>query len=217
MGLIMETQKNGISEILPKGMSESAIAEITQVVEETINTRVREQLSSVEAKVKSFIRLKIEELKEHALLELQEDNATYRNAKLFEHMKSVVALEIGETDKESTVSNLLEEKSKRNAEYEEISSRLGKALEENEKLTNAIVTMNNDLVILEEHVQSMGDEREELLGEVRRLTESKKKPFLSSEKAVMISENIELKKEKVIVNQFLTPEVMEYMPFTSRK
>jgi hypothetical protein len=213
----MKKENKGIEGLLPEGLSESSIAEIAQLVEDTIELRVKEKMSIVEAKVKSFIRMKIEELKEHALLELQEENETYRNAKLFEHMKSVISLEIGESDKESTISSLLEEKNNKIKEFEELSTRLGKALEENEKLTNAIVKMNSDLLTLEEHVQSMGDEKEELIGEVRRLSESKKRPFKSSEKAVIISENVELKKEKVISNPFLTPEVMEYMPFTSKK
>ena len=213
----MKKENKGIEGLLPEGLSESSIAEIAQLVEDTIELRVKEKMSIVEAKVKSFIRMKIEELKEHALLELQEENETYRNAKLFEHMKSVISLEIGESDKESTISSLLEEKNNKIKEFEELSTRLGKALEENEKLTNAIVKMNSDLLTLEEHVQSMGDEKEELIGEVRRLSESKKRQFKSSEKAVIISENVELKKEKVISNPLLTPEVMEYMPFTSKK
>ena len=207
----------GLSEILPKDLSESSVNEIIQIIEDTVRDRVSEEIKSVEAKVKAFIRLKINELKEHALTELQEEDSMYRNSKLFEHVKSVVALEIGKEDNDSSISGLLEEKNAREAEFTSIAEKLSKVLEENEKLTNAIITINSEMEKMEDQVLTLEEENNDLADSNKRLNESSKKPFLSSEKAKIISENVEVKKDRKIDNPFLTEEVMEHMPFTSRK
>lgn len=209
--------KKNISEILPEGLSEASVNEIARVVEDTIDERVSEEIKGIEAKVKAFIRLKIEELKEHALLELQEENTTYRNSKLFEHMKSVVALELGQEDEGSTVASLLEEKSVQEAERVGLAERLSKALEENENISEALAVTNAALAKSQANTKILEEDNDDLKDEVSTLTESNKRPFKSSEKAVIISENSEVVKERKVNNPFLTPEVMEHMPFTSKK
>ena len=80
-----------IAEILPEGISEATVAEICTLVGEVIEEQVGEQVTQLNAKVNAFLRTKIDVLKEQAMAELQEESETYRNARIFESIKSLVA------------------------------------------------------------------------------------------------------------------------------
>lgn len=158
-----------LKDILPAGISEATIAEITNLVNESIKAQVAKEVKELGAKVVGFLRLKTEEIQESALKQLEEGNETYRNAKLFEHIRSIMAVEVASPDYDLPLSNLVEENKQLEATVDELSSELSKVMTENSKLANTIKLVEGKLANME------------------KLTESKKEPFKSSEKAQIIT------------------------------
>lgn len=158
-----------LKDILPEGISEATISEITNLVNESIKAQVAKEVKELGAKVVGFLRLKTEEIQESALKQLEEGNETYRNAKLFEHIRSIMAVEVASPDYDLPLSNLVEENKQLEATVDELSSELSKVMTENSKLANTIKLVEGKLANME------------------KLTESKKEPFKSSEKAQIIT------------------------------
>ena len=68
---------------------------------------------------------------------------------------------------------------------------------------------------LSNKVSRLEDDNGTLSETVETLEEAREKPFKSSEKALVITENVDKKtrtEEGVLYNNFLTPEVMKFMP-----
>ena len=193
--------------LLPEGLSESAITEIASLVDTIINEQVEEKARQLEAKVKGFMRLKIDELKEQAVKELQEDTEFVRNANLFESVKTLMAVELNKHDEESAISELVSEQEQSLVELEVLTEELQKAFDENEKLVSQLKAVSTKVAKLEE-------EKTFLAESIVELDEAKEKPFKSSERAVIIAEDVDKTPEKssVFKNDFLTPEVMKFMP-----
>ena len=59
-----------IAELLPEGLSEAAVTEIATLVNTVISEQVEEKIRGLEAKVKGFMRSRVNELKDQALAEL---------------------------------------------------------------------------------------------------------------------------------------------------
>jgi hypothetical protein len=196
-----------IAELLPEGLTESAITDIADLVNTVIEEQVEEKIHQLEIKVKGFMRLKIDELKDQAMAELQENEQFVRNANLFESIKTLMALELSVEDEDSAISALVQEQDVATAEVEALTDELRKSFEVNEKLETALTAVTTKVNTLEE-------ENTVLVASVETLQESEEKPFHSSEKALVITENVDKapEKELVDINDFLTPEVMKYMP-----
>lgn len=200
-------QTKDIAALLPEGLSESAVTEIASLVQEVITEQVAEKVSVLEAQVKGFIRTKIDELKEQALRELEEENETVKNAALFESVKTLMALEIRKEDEGNVISDLVQEQEGYEQEVETLAHELSEAFEANEQLTEA-------LTVLTKKVEKLEGDKATLLEAVTVLEESKSKPFKSSEKAQIITENVDRKEtpDAQAHNELLTPEVMAFMP-----
>lgn len=127
-----------LQEILPKGISAETVAEITKLVESTIEQRVASEVKSLSTKVLGFLKLKQDEIKESALKQLEETNETYRNAQLFEHIRGLIAVEVASEDYDLPLSNLVEENKKLEESLDTISTELSEALKENAKLVNSV-------------------------------------------------------------------------------
>ena len=197
-----------IAELLPESLSEAAISEIANLVNTVITEQVEEKTIALEAKVKGFMRLRVDELKEQAMRELREDESFIRNGELFESVKTVMALELSKDDEESAISELVQEQEEYEVEVEVLTEELKKSFEETEKV-------QTQLNALTAKVTKLTEDKVTLLEAVDILEESNEKPFKSSEKAVIITENVDRKPEKsarITSNDFLTPEVMEFMP-----
>tara|TARA_R110000782_G_scaffold102791_4_gene190162 strand:+ start:38947 stop:39585 length:639 start_codon:yes stop_codon:yes gene_type:complete len=196
-----------IAELLPEGLSESAITDIADLVNTVIEEQVEEKINQLEVKVKGFMRLKVDELKDQAMLELQENEQFVRNAKLFESVKTLMALELSVEDEDSAISALVSEQEETSAEVEALTDELRKSFEVNEKLETALTAVSGKIKTLEE-------ENTVLVASVETLQESEGLPFKSSEKALVITENVDKESEKKLIeiNDFLTPEVMKHMP-----
>lgn len=196
-----------IAELLPQNMSEEAVKKIAKLVEDTINDEVSKRFTLLEAKVKGFLRTNIEQIKEHALKELTEESETYRNAQLFEEVKSLMALEISAKDEASAVSKAVSENTDIAQENEVLVEELNNALLENKDLKRKIK-------VISAKAEKLISESKNLETKVADLTESNKLDFKSSEKAVIIADNVqnETPKKADPQNALLTEDIVALMP-----
>ena len=198
-----------IAELLPEGLSEAAITEIATLVNNVISEQVDEKILELEAKVKGFMRSRVDELKDQALRELHEEDEMVRNASLFESVKTLMALELKKDDEDNAISDLVQEQEEFAAEVTILTEELRKSFEETEKMETSVKALTQKIDKLEE-------DRATLLEAVEVLEESKDKPFKSSERAVIIAEDVDKreanKPEAQDINDLLTPEVMKFMP-----
>ena len=198
-----------IAELLPEGLSEAAITEIAALVNNVITEQVDEKILELEAKVKGFMRSRVDELKDQALRELHEEDETVRNASLFESVKTLMALELKKDDEDNAISDLVQEQEEFAAEVTILTEELRKSFEETEKMETSVKALTQKIDKLEE-------DKETLLEAVDVLEESKNLPFKSSERAVIIAEDVDkreaYKPEAQDINDLLTPEVMKFMP-----
>ena len=102
----MQKKLTNIVNLLPEGLDESTVEKIFELVDSTINEQVEQRVSLLEAKVNAYLRTKIDELKQHALNELSEENEVYRNARLFESVRTLMALEMTSADENNLVSEM---------------------------------------------------------------------------------------------------------------
>jgi hypothetical protein len=199
-----------IAELLPDGLSEDTVTQIAELVDSVIKEEVNQRVKLLEAKVKGFLRMEIQSIKEHALKELQEESEVYRNAQLFESIKSLMALELRKDDEDSAVSKVVREQSEVEEENQVLIEELNNSVKQIEQLERTIKVLSKKNKVLEQQTVH-------LEGEVEQLTEQASLPFKTSEKAVIIADemkNTPVKKESKVNNQFLTESVMALMPRT---
>jgi hypothetical protein len=203
---------DNISELLPEGLTEETIEEIATLVNEVISEEVEAKVKDLENKVHGFLRMKIDEVKDHALAELEKENETFKNAKIFESLKALMALELNSDDEDHAVSQTRKEFDEVYEENELLIRELNSALTECSKLENTLKVVSDKMTSIEE-------ERHELQEALVNLEEAAEVPFQSNEKAVMISERVdsEVEEEEVTTqlneNEFLTNDMMAFMPF----
>jgi hypothetical protein len=202
------SEVKSIAELLPEGLSEETVTQIAELVDTVIKEEVNDRVKLLEAKVKGFLRMEITAIKEHALRELQEESEVYRNAHLFESIKSLMALELGQKDETNAVAQVVREQSEVEEENAVLIQELNSTAKQVEQLERTIKLLSKKNKALEEQA-------EQLVEEVEQLTEQSTLPFKSSEKAIIIAEemkNTPVKKESKVNNQFLTEGVMALMP-----
>jgi hypothetical protein len=214
----MQKKINNIVSLLPEGLDESTVEKIFQLVDSTITEQVENKIGLLEAKVNAFLRTKIDSLKEQALNELSEENEIYRNAKLFESVKTLMTLEISSKDENNLVQEMNTHQKELDEENGVLTSQLNKLIEENEKLQNTIKALNNKVNLSESKIKKLEKGNTLLVEEIENLQAVIDEPFASSEKAVMISEaNREVKQKNDFNNAFLSEAVMNLMPFSKAK
>jgi len=215
----MTEKINQISELLPEGLSESSVNEIGELMEGVIAEQVSEKAKSLEAKVNSFIRFKIDEIKEQALRELELENETFKNARLFEAVRDIMTLELNGDDEDRAVGQSLLQQDELQEEVNVLTGELQKAVNEYTRLEKTVKILNDKLQLVVDDNDQLVEDINILNEEVSSLEESSTKPFKSSEQAVVIAENMSpdapQKADPQEGNEFLTPEVMKFMPFTS--
>jgi uncharacterized protein YfcZ (UPF0381/DUF406 family) len=212
----MDNSSN-LDQILPDNLSESTVQAIMEMVDSIISEQVNERVTLLEAKVTAFLRTKVDRLKDQALTELSEESDVFRNARLFESVRSLMSLELNANDETNVVNHVVSEQKELQEELEVLTEQLNSLLSENEKLQNTVKVLDNKLSLTEEAVVSLGEERQELIEEVQNLHAVNEESFRSSEKAVLISEADveEVSEQRTHSNEFLTDEVMKFMPFTN--
>jgi septal ring factor EnvC (AmiA/AmiB activator) len=205
-----------IADLLPEGLDESTVEAIFQLVDSTINEQVQSQVRLLESKVTAYLRTKVDDLKEHALTELSEESEVFRNARLFESVRSLMALELSEVDEENAVNDITSQYTELQEEFDVLSGQINSVVTENEKLEGTVKVLSDKVSLTESQLYETEENNKQLLEEVANLEASKEEAFVSSEKAIVISNSEkEINEERTPDNEFLTDEVMKYMPFSN--
>tara|TARA_R110001592_G_scaffold114968_1_gene315157 strand:- start:328 stop:954 length:627 start_codon:yes stop_codon:yes gene_type:complete len=202
---------DNISQLLPEGLTEETVAEIATLVSTVISEEVETKVKDLENKVHGFLRMKIDEVKTHAIAELEQENDTFKNARIFESLKALMALEINASDEDNAVTQTRMEFDEIQEENEVLIRELNSALTESSKLENTLRVLSGKVELLEE-------EKYELQESVETLEESSRLPFESNEKAIVISNRVdeEITQPEVDVepsNLFINEDMMAFMPF----
>jgi len=205
-----KTKADSIASLLPEGLSEGAVEEIASLVNQVITEKVEEEVNTLTTKVNAYLRTKIDELKSVALKELESDSEFVRSAQIFENMKTLFSIESTKEDENSAVSTISESYDQAVDEISTLGKQIDTLSESNEKLESGMNVLLSKIKLLE-------SEKAQLKEEIQTLSEEQELPFESSEKAVMVSESDEGSNDTSInhtLNQWLTPEVMKFMPIT---
>ena len=101
-----------------------------------------------------------------------------------------------------------------------MNGQLASLVEENARLQNTVRVMDGKVSLAESAVAEAEATNAQLLEEVENLNAAKDEAFVSSEKAVVVSKaDIAIDESKDSPNknsnEFLTDEVMKFMPFPS--
>ena len=214
----MSNLKN-IADILPEGLDESTVQAVFELVDSTINEQVSEKVSLLEAKVNAYLRTKVDRLKEQALAELSEESEIFRNARLFESVRTLMALELNGADEDNALSEMTNQHGELQEEFDVLTTQVNSLVVENEKLQGTIKVLNDKISISEGVVEELEGHKTQLLEEVENLVAARDEAFVSSEQAVVVSQaDVEINESKTQTgNEFLTDEVMMFMPFSSQK
>lgn len=155
---------DSIAEYLPEGLDENTLEKVSELVVVMIEQRVEEEVSDLSTKVQSFIRGNIEKLKEQAIKELELENETFRNAQMFETVRSMFALEntnqdeingmealasLGEQQEEKNQA-LLRQVDKLLKENVNLKRKAKVANDQNQKLEEALETVKHEMISLQE-------------------------------------------------------------------
>lgn len=213
----MSNLKN-IANILPDGLDESTVQAVFELVDSTINEQVAEKVGLLEAKVNAYLRTKVDRLKEQALAELSEESEVFRNARLFESVRTLMALELNTDDEDNALSEITSQHGELQEEFDVLTNQLNALVVENEKLQGTVKVLNDKVSIQENAVEELEGHKVQLLEEVENLVAARDEAFASSEQAVVVSQaDVEINESKTRTgNEFLTDEVMKFMPFSSQ-
>lgn len=156
-------QIESIADLLPEGLDEATLESIAKLVDSKIKSQVKaqldEQLVPLKAKFVSFIRTNIDKLKEQALKELELENDTFRNAQMFETIRSMFAVENTSEDEVNglnILASMSEETEKKNGillnqvnklikENVTLKKQVKVATDKNAKLTSSLTESVNAL------------------------------------------------------------------------
>ena len=207
---------NKIADLLPEGLDESTVETIFKLVDSTINEQVQSQVRLLESKVTAYLRTKVDDLKQQAMTELSEESEVFRNARLFESVRSLMALELSESDEENAVNDITSQYAELQEEFDVLSEQINTVVAENEKLEGTIKVLSDKVSLTESQLYETEENNQQLLEEVANLEASKEEAFVSSEKAIVISNaEKEINEERTPNNEFLTDEVIKFMPFSN--
>lgn len=198
-----------ISDLLPEGLEESTLEKIASLIARKINEEVKANIGDLTNKVTSFIRGNIEKLKEQAIKELELENETFRNAQLFETMKSMFAVEVTGDDEINGMNALASISEEQESKINVLTTELDKLLKENIRLKKAGKVLADRNELLEESVSTL----EEDLKLVEGRTQARKmsdKAMVISEQNFNVSENPKPKQEKAKVyqNEWLNENIL---------
>lgn len=169
-----------ISDLLPEGLDESTLGQIAQLVARKIEEEVKVQISELTTKVTSFIRGNIEKLKEQAIKELELENQTFRNAQMYETVRSMFAIEMTPEDEENGLNTLASISEEQEQKIEVLVGEVDKLLKENVNLKKANKVLGGQNEKLQESVAS--------LKETFKVASGKTQTKHMSDSAIIVSE-----------------------------
>jgi hypothetical protein len=214
-----------IAELLPDGIDVNLINKIADIVNEYTVEKVNEETAKLAEettrKVKAFIRGNIEKLKEQAVKELELENETFRNAQLFETIRSMFSVELTGDD-EINAANVL------GSIGESQDQKIGVLVSEVDRLIQENITLKGSAKILMDK-NKMLESSVTALNAKAKLSENKdnvKGKTLSDTALVVSSENFKPQKDATVkpttkspekVNEWLIPSVMNGVKVLVRK
>ena len=179
-----------IAKLLPENLSESGLEEIASILDENVQERVDAETKALEAKVGGFIRMKLNEMKEQAITELEKDDETFRAVRVYESLKSVIAEDLATSDEDAVASTYKADNEKLQETVESLNSKISSLMTENNTLETSVLNLREDVLVLDD---------------------VSKKPFKSSEQALVITNesiNENSAPTSEVFNEFLTEDVV---------
>lgn len=172
---------DSIAKHLPDGLTDEAISKVAELISESIESRVKQETEALTRKTYAFIRGNLETLKEQAIKELELENDTFRNAQLFETVKSVFAVENTAQDEVNGLAALAEMGEAQEEKNEALLKQVDKLLKENVSLKRQSKVLNDKNTKLEESLESVK-------GSLESLKESSTAERRLSDTALVINE-----------------------------
>jgi len=186
---------DSMAEHLPEGLDESVLVKLSELCADYVEQRVEEEVSDLSTKVQSFIRGNIEKLKEQAIKELELENETYRNAQMFETVRSMFVLETTNQDEMNGMNALASLGEQQEEKNQALLRQVDKLLKENVNLKRQTKVSNDKNQKLEESLAAVRHE-------VESIQESANAERKLSETALVISEdNFEVKETDEKLNE----------------
>ena len=199
----MENKIEKIIGTLTEGLSEQSVEEVCSLVDEVVNERVDEQVKLLEAKVSSFLRLKLDEMKTVARQEFEASDENAKALKIYEAVKTLGSTDINHEDMNSALGEYEAKIDELEDSVQSMNESINVAAQENVLLEGKIESLEEAYAELEGHNVSL-QEHSEVLEERASL------PFKSSESAVIITNDPDRKvlSEQAADNRFLSEDVI---------
>lgn len=171
-----KTSIQKIADALPDSLSEQGLEQISELLEEEVDFRLAEAKKAMSASVNSVIQTRLEDLKEVALEELLAEN---ENVRMIDGFNKVLEIMVEYADK-ATLGSVLKEK-------DELIEKLQRDVKTlNRQLTNTV----NENTRLEKKSKVLKESLEQSSRDLEDAQAALNEDFESSEKAVVISEDI---------------------------
>ena len=153
---------DSVAQYLPEGLDESTLEKVSELIVASVQQRVQESVEDLSMKVQSFIRGNIEKLKEQAIKELELENETFRNAQMFETVRSMFVLENTSQDEVNGMNALASLGEQMEEKNEALLRQVDKLLKENVNLKRQAKVANDKSTMLEEALVTVKDEMESI-------------------------------------------------------
>ena len=185
-----------VAEYLPEGLDESTLEKVAGLISVTIKQKVQEEVQDLTNKVSSFIRGNVEKLKEQALKELELENETYRNAQMFESVRSMFAVELNPQDELNGMDALASLGEAQEEKNDALLRQLDKLLKENINLKREVKLSSGKNIKLEESLKASEENSQKL----QENSDAERK--LSDQALVISEDNFKVKEasEKLVEN-----------------
>jgi hypothetical protein len=197
-----------ISDLLPEGLDEGTLGKIADLIAKKINEEVKAEVGKLTTKVTSFIRGNIEKLKEQSIKELELENETFRNAQMYETVRSMFAIENTQDDEINGINALASIGESQEKQIGVLTAELDKVIRENVRLhkANNLISKNNDQ--LKESLQSLQERKPAVVAKGKSMSDSA---------IVVSSETFQKKEPKIneskqvpgVRNEWLSESVLE--------
>lgn len=139
-----------IADLLPEGLSETAVEELVQLCQEAVEEEVNKEIKILESKVDGFIRTKITDLKETARKELEQDDVTLREARAYRKLRQLIAEDVESQDVDSVVTESKEQIQDLEGKISGLNEKLDAALRENQMLNDKSINLTEENAKLSE-------------------------------------------------------------------
>ena len=206
----MSDKVKDIADLLPEGMSQELISEIATVMQDIISERLDEEMNMLTNKVHAYLRHQMDTVQEAALDELSESHDIYRDAQALTDIKSILAFEIDRDDIQHVANQISEDVNTAQDNNQMLTHELSDTIRENHRLERVVTNLEDKLTTLNENNVYLQES-------VQNLEEEAGSNFESTERAIVITENVDAPVKddlpiNTLGNPFLTEEVMAFMP-----